>query len=100
LLETTLLFIVIVPLVYGQVDTPKATEDVVIRMGNYLTRISKDTFVISVSRGEELIFETGRPGDAATSLEFSRDEKPQHVTKLTRVEKNGNTYILSYDTTH
>ena len=100
LLGITLLLTVIVPLAYGQTDTPKATEDIVIRMANYVTRISKDAFVISITRGDELIFETGRGGDAATSLEFLRDEKPQHVTQLAHIEKNGNFYVLSYNTTH
>jgi len=100
LLGITLLLTVIVPLAYGQTDTPKATEDIVIRMANYVARISKDAFVISITRGDELIFETGRGGDAATSLEFLRDEKPQHVTQLAHIEKNGNFYVLSYNTTH
>lgn len=76
------------------------TDDLVLRTSHYAARIAKDSFVISIQRGDDLVFETGRQGDAATSLEFTRDDKPQHVTRLRRIDEAGNTFTLSYDTTH
>src|SRR5690348_17629847 len=78
----------------------KPTEDLVLRTANYVARVSKDAFWISIQRGNELVFETGRPGDPATSLEFTKDDKPQHVTRLTQIEKTGDALTLYYDTTH
>ncbi|HZR29958.1 MAG TPA: glycoside hydrolase family 31 protein [Terriglobales bacterium] len=97
---TLALIIVFNPMLYGQQDTNSITEDVVIREPNYVARISKDAFIITMTRGDETVFQTGGPQDAAMNLDFVKDGKPQHVSKLKNVEKNGDTYVLNYATTH
>src|SRR5262249_19863931 len=81
-------------------NNSSVNEDVVIREPNYTARISKDAFIITVTRGDETVFQTGGPQDAAMHLDFTKDGKPQHVTGLKSVEKNGDTYVLNYATTH
>lgn len=84
----------------GQPGTSTATEDVVIRESNYVARISKDAFIITLTRGNETVFQTGGPADAAMNLDFVKDGKQQHVSKLRSVEKKGDTYVLNYATTN
>src|SRR6516162_6175462 len=58
-----------------QENSSAVNEDVVIRQLNYTARISKDAFVITVMRGDETVFQTGGPQDAAMNLDFVRDGK-------------------------
>lgn len=95
-----ILFAFSLPLNAQQAPDVDVTEDLIIREPEYVARISKDAFVITISRGNETIFETAGPGDAAMSLDFEKDGKPQHVTRLKKVEKMGESYVLDYETTH
>ena len=94
------LMILCSPMLQAQEKGSAVNEDVVIREPNYTARISKDAFMITVKRGDETVFETGGPHDAAMNLDFTKDGKPQHVSGLKKVEKNGDTYVLQYATTH
>jgi alpha-glucosidase (family GH31 glycosyl hydrolase) len=76
------------------------SDDVVIQEPNYTARISRSAFIITVTRGGETVFLTGGPQDAAMNLDFTKDGKAQHVSKLRKVDKNGDIYVLDYATTH
>ena len=83
----------------GQMGAPTVAEDVMLRESNYVARISKDAFVITLTRGNETVFQSGGPEDAAMNLDFVKDGKRQRVSKLRSVEKKGDTYVLNYATT-
>jgi len=83
----------------GQTGAPAVPEDVILRESNYVARISKDAFVITLTRGKETVFQSGGPEDAAMNLDFVQDGKRQSVSKLRSVEKKDDTYVLNYATT-
>src|SRR6266852_7857668 len=70
-----------------QDNNSTVSEDVVIRETNYSARISKDAFIITVSRGDEVVFQTGGPQDSATNLDSSKDGRPQRVSRLKKLRR-------------
>lgn len=96
----SLMFFLSLMLQAQQDNNSAVNEDIVIARPSYAVRISKDAFIITVTRGDETVFQTGGPQDAAMNLDFTKDGKLQHVSRLRKVEKNADTYVLDYATTH